>query len=184
MKKTKHILLILALLAIAAIFYLSADKIKSGGKALKKDIGIKTSASAIVSGVTYVKTVKDFTEFKIRAKSAEYFKDNGTTAFDGVDAEFFAKNGKGYRLTGKSGEYDSEKENIIIKGDVILLSGDGYELKTDSLSYSHDDKTLNTDDPVTVKRGGLTLEGIGMTLDMQDEKLKILKNVKGHIAGS
>ena len=184
MKKIKHILLILALTILAVIFYLSASKIKSSPKVARKAIAIKTNAAALVSGVVYTKSVKDFTEFKIKAKSAEYFKDSGTSIFDDVDAEFFSKSGKGYRLSGKNGEYDTKKENIIISGDVVLLSGDGYELKTDSLSYSHDDKKLNTADPVSVTQGDLSLKGVGMSLDVLQEKLIILKDVKGHISGS
>ena len=73
---------------------------------------------------------------------------------------------------------------ITIKGDVVLQSKSGYELKTDSLRYSYPKKVIATKDKVHVKIGDITFEGVGMRLNLQKERLKIKKEVKGHVEKS
>jgi LPS export ABC transporter protein LptC len=185
MEKVKHILLIIALFFIAVILNLSLKEIKGKkSKVFSSDIEIKTDASALLNGVVYTKTVKDFTEFMISAKSTEYFKSDGRSIFDDIHAKFYSQTGNEYRLTGDTGTYDTIDDTISIAGDVTLISDDGYELITDTLYYSYDDKTLTTEDAVSVKKGNISIEGIGMVLDLMDEKINIHKKVRGHVKDS
>jgi LPS export ABC transporter protein LptC len=184
MGRVKHILLITALFIIAVIAYLSFHEIKGKSRVLKKDVTIKTNACAVLDDVLYIKTMKDLTEFKIAAKNAEYFKADGRSTFKDINAEFYTENGIEYHLTGNLGTYDTKKEEFLVKGDVVLLSGAGYELKAGSLFYSYLNKTISTPDMVKIKKGGLTIEGIGMKLDLKKERINIMQKVRGHVAGS
>ena len=180
----KHIILIIALFIIIVIAFLSFDEIKGNKGAIDNSIQVKTSAAALLNDIVYIKTVKDFEEFNIRAKSGEYFKDENTSIFKDINADFYSKKGSEYNLIGDKGTYNTKDDEILVDGGVVLTSTDGYELRTDSLFYSYKTKTILTDDPVALKKGDLSLEGIGMKLDLDAERLNIIKKVKGHVKGS
>jgi LPS export ABC transporter protein LptC len=166
---------------IVFIAYLSFIEIKDKSGNLQKDIEMETSAFAELSDVFYIKSNKDFTEFEITAKNAEYFKKGGASSFEDIEVQVYTKDGSEYHLTGDRGTYNAKKGIITIKGDVVMKSESGYELKADSLFYSYIKKLITTKDKVIIKMGDITFEGVGMRLNLQKERLLIKNKVKGHV---
>lgn len=184
MKNIKNIILAVAVVIIAVIAYLSIAQI--GSKRNKGSAPENASATssddsnafATLSNIHYSKTVKDFTEFEITAGSVSYFKDNERSKFDDVEIRFFTRSGNEFLLNAKGGVYDVKKEEISIKGDVVLKSKSGYELKTDSLLYTNGDKIIFTPDAVRLTKDNMVLEGVGMKYDMKKDALTISRDVK------
>jgi len=60
---------------------------------------------------------------------------------------------------------------------VIIRNQDGYTLTTESLHYQTREQVASTDAPVRLSGKGLLVDAVGMTLDVEHRRLKLLATV-------
>jgi LPS export ABC transporter protein LptC len=60
---------------------------------------------------------------------------------------------------------------------IKLDSSDGYHLRTQSLKYEAEKKALRTSDPVEMSGPQLRVEGIGLIVELDHQRLRILRQV-------
>ena len=127
--------------------------------------------------VRYTETREGIKEWELEAASAQYFKDESTVILEKVKATFFGKNQETYVLVGEKGRFNTQTRAVEMFGGVELDSSDGYHFRTQSLKYQADKRELSTPDPVEGKGPQIRVEGIGMIVELDRQRLQILSQV-------
>jgi len=136
-----------------------------------------------IKDVHYSHTNQDAVkEWELNAKSAQFFKEKNQVIFKEPVVTFYSEQGKRYTLTGDEGELFTDTQNIKISGNVI---GKGYqgEFHTNSLTYNAQDKKITTEDRVRFQNKQFGVEGVGMVVDVEKEKLSLLNNIRAQGKG-
>ncbi len=113
----------------------------------------------------------------LKADSATYYKDRERLLLEGVKVSLYSE-GKVYRITGNTGEYNTKTRDIDINGQVVGVLPDSTELRTDTINYNHQKRIMTTDDKVLIKRGSITIDGVGVVINLNDKKMLILDKVR------
>jgi LPS export ABC transporter protein LptC len=177
-KRLKAFFLATSALALASVLVLFWVSVRSRGDrpAFKETF---PEASIAIEEVRYTHTNKNaFKEWELNASSAQYFKDEDVVHLTDIRVAFFAEGGKVYRLTAQRGELSPSSNNIWVHGGVTGKTSDGYEFETGQLRYHAASRKMSTEDKVALSSGKLAFEGRGMVVDLETEKLFLLKEVK------
>jgi LPS export ABC transporter protein LptC len=145
----------------------------------KKEPTQESSASAdlMLDRVHYIETREGVKEWELEAASARFYKDKNIALLENVKATYFGKNQESYVLVGKKGKFNTQTKNIEVFDDVRIDSSDGYHMRTQSLWYQTEKKELSTGDWVEVRGPQLRMEGIGLVVDLERQRVKILHQV-------
>ena len=63
-------------------------------------------------------------------------------------------------------------------GNVVGITDEGYRIQTDSFEYRAKERKIFTDDQVTLASKELVMTGKGMVVDLGEERLYILGEVR------
>jgi len=121
--------------------------------------------------------------WELTGKEAVYLKAEKEAIIKKPRLVFFHKNGETMELSGDEGHLflkDGGMEKMELQG-TVEVNFQGYILQTDELHYLQDDDRVVSPGKVTVKGQGLELEGVGMELSLQDEKIRLLDRVRTKI---
>ncbi|RPI48821.1 MAG: LPS export ABC transporter periplasmic protein LptC [Chloroflexi bacterium] len=127
--------------------------------------------------VHYLETREGVKEWELEAVSAVYFKDENSIVLEKVRAVFYGKGQEGYVLLGEKGKYNTQTKVIEVSDGVKIDSSQGYRLRTRSLTYQAEQRELRTSDPVEMKGPDLEVTGVGMVVDLNRQRVKILGGV-------
>lgn len=116
-------------------------------------------------------------EWELKADIARYFKDKKMIEMDNLEVVFYRSDGTIYKLTGRHGTIDIETENFNVGGDILGVMPDNTRFATQSFTYDNKKRLLTTRDKVIITRNKFTLEGVGMIIDIKEEKLSLLGKV-------
>jgi LPS export ABC transporter protein LptC len=116
--------------------------------------------------------------WELEAKSINQYEEQNVITLDGVKVTFYAKEGKSFIVTGRTGKFYQDSRNMELSGDVVLESNEGYRLRTQSVSYDHAQRKVVSSDPVEIEGDLFHLTGKGMQVDMEAKTFKILNQVK------
>jgi LPS export ABC transporter protein LptC len=136
-----------------------------------------SSADLKLDRVHYTETHEGVKEWELEANSAQYFKEESTILFDKVKATFFGKEGQAYILVGKKGTFNTQTKVIELFDDLKLESSDGYQMRTRSLKYEAGKREFRTADAVEIKGPQIRVEGIGLIVDLDRQRLQVLDQV-------
>ena len=121
----------------------------------------------------YTRTTAGKTEFVLDADVAELFHDKSQAVFDNGVLRFFTKEGRMLTLTGETGTFHGDTNDIDVQGNVIARSEDGYRCLTNTLHYDAEANQVKTDDPVLFFGDQINLRGKGMTIDVDSQHLTL-----------
>jgi LPS export ABC transporter protein LptC len=174
------VLLAIALLIIAIVlgsaFSQKRKAVMVKSQEVQKPPGdAQLEAKNVVYGYTNKQNIK---EWDLKADSARYFKDKKMIEMDNLEVVFYRPDGTIYKLTGKHGTIDLETENINVQGDITGVMPDNTRFATQSFSYDNKKRMVTSRDKVFIARDKFTLEGVGMIIDIKEEKLSLLGQVK------
>jgi len=116
-------------------------------------------------------------EWELKANTASYFQDKKTAGFEKVNVIFYSREGRIFTVQGDQGTLNTEAKDFKLSGNVVGTSSDGYKFRTESLTYTADNNEARTDKKVFLESPQFNLEGMGMVLDIKNQKLFLLKNV-------
>ena len=119
--------------------------------------------------------------WELDAKSIQQVQDTNILILEDLKVTYYTKEGRVVVVTGKKGKVNQESKDVEIAGDVVLTTSDGYRLKTNSAAYSHQARKVTSSDPVEIEGDQIRLVGVGMLVDMEAQKFRILSHVKTHI---
>ena len=81
-------------------------------------------------------------------------------------------------MKGREGSYNSQTEDVVIKGNVRVSSKkDGFRLTTERLRYSGKAGVVSTKGRFHMSSIRADIKGRGMEMDMVEENLKVLSEV-------
>lgn len=136
-----------------------------------------TSADLKLDRVHYTETREGVKEWELEATSAQYFKEENTILFDKVKATFFGKEGQAYILVGEKGRFNTTTKAMELFDGIKLESSDGYQMRTRSLKYQAGKREFRTSDAVEIKGPQIRVEGIGLIVDLNRQRMKVLRRV-------
>ncbi|TMA13518.1 MAG: LPS export ABC transporter periplasmic protein LptC [Deltaproteobacteria bacterium] len=124
--------------------------------------------------------------WEIFGDEARYLKEEKQAVIKNPRILFYSKDGKTLEATGKEGNlfFTGEQtdpqgsiDRMQMRGD-IQVSYQGFTFNTDELLYFKSKDQIVSPGRVTLKGDGMELEGVGMEIAIQDEKLHLAQNVK------
>ena len=132
-----------------------------------------------LENIHYEQTNQDaFKEWELDATSAQYFKSEERIALSAIRVTFFSNEGKIYKLSAESGEIYTNSQDVKVTGDVVVITDEGYRIEADSFYYNAEKRKIVTEDEVTLTNKEMVMTGKGMVVDLEKEKLYILKEVR------
>jgi LPS export ABC transporter protein LptC len=135
------------------------------------------SADLRLDRVHYTETREGVKEWELEATSAVYRKEGETMILEKIRATFYGRNQESYHLVGEKGKFNTQTKVIEVYDGVKIDSSDGYHIRTRTLKYQADQKELHTSDPVELEGPTMRVEGVGMVVDLNRERVKILGGV-------
>ncbi len=136
-----------------------------------------TQADLKLDRVHYTETRDGVKEWELEAISAQYFKEESTILFDKVKATFFGKEGQAYTLVGEKGKFNPQTKAMELFDGIQLESSDGYQMRTRSLKYEAGKRELRTADAVEIDGPRLRVEGTGLIVELDGQRLQVLRQV-------
>lgn len=175
--RRKALGLIVILLVLAVILILVMGKESKGPliKILPQGVDIQ------MKDIVYTDVGKDGTRMEIRAKTGQYLKEEGKAVFERIIAVLDQPGGHRYTLTGDRGIMWTEKKNIDVYGNVIIMWDDGQKLTTESIHYNGSRRILWTDDPVVHEGPRMRVQGKGLVVYLDKKELKLKSEVKASV---
>jgi len=139
----------------------------------------ETDANLEMNNVSYSTLASDnFKLWDLNAQTARIFEDGNKILLEDLHITFYQRSGTTYKLSADQGELDMETRNIHINGNVKAVLPDNATIKTQSAFYNNTSRVITSRERLTITRGALTMQGIGLTANLGTETVEILKNVK------
>lgn len=166
------------LLAIAGgilFYFFSTDKGVSPDS-LEQDSGF--GEDILIEGVRHFELKAESILWSVDAKEARFFQTNNIVQFDDIKVSFYPSAGGEMILIAKKGYYETDTRNMCAEGGVVGISDQGYEFWTQNLRYEAATKDIYSADKVTLRKGRLTIEGVGLKGSLDTRTIQILSFVK------
>lgn len=177
-RKIRFFLILMALGSLGFLATLTWLKLRPEGESKQLLAPPTSPADLQLNRVKYTETREGIKEWELEAFSVGYFQEENIVFFEKIKATFFGKNKVFYRLVGERGKLHIQTKTIEVFGGVEIDSSDGYHLRTRSLQYLAEKKELITSDQVEMRSPQFSINGEGMVVDLDRQRVKILSQVK------
>jgi LPS export ABC transporter protein LptC len=98
-------------------------------------------------------------------------------AFKDFHLRLEPESGSSMELEGKGGEYDRRTQEISLSGALRGMTNNGYQIMTDHIVINQKEGYVRTEEPVKIIGPFFSIEGKGLLMNMETEKLSILSDV-------
>lgn len=126
----------------------------------------------------YTEVGETNSKWEVKADTAKYIKKENLAVFERVKIKLTTSDGKVFIMTGNKGQMNTEKKDLQIKGNVVIVTDKGERFTTDYLNYSDAGKKAYTDAPVTMENKKMKIRGTGLTLYINTGELNLSSMVK------
>ncbi len=174
-KKQLPLLGVGILLAVVAIYLVKSDM-----KVVRETIfeEILPEEGLVIQGFQYNQENPDKgITWVLDAGEMRSSGDNKLISFYQFRLTLKAKDRPSFDLTGEQGSYSRDSGEITLQGNLEGISGDGYKLVTDQVLINEKSGQIRTESPVKISGPSFSVEGLGMSIDLERETLKILADV-------
>ena len=166
--------LIAILIAAVAIIKFNVNKPRNLLKALP-DVDLQ------IKGFVYTEVGEANAKWEVKAETATYNKKLNLAVFDRVQIKLTTSDGKVFEMSADKGRMFTDKKNVEIKDNVVIISDTGDRFSTDHLNYNDAEKKFYTDAQVVMENMRMKITGQGLSLYMNKGELNILSSVKARI---
>jgi len=164
----KKSLLVLASFLLFSLFLFMVQ----GEKASKLDIHLK--GESFLEGLKIIHKKNGLQNWILTAKRADISKDGNEA--DLTDVEMEVKN-KGITIFAEKGLYNLDTKKISIEG-TITAKNNAYSITASKIEIDSDAGLLTTGKEVLIEGKKFTLQGKGMEINNNEQKVRIMKDVK------
>jgi LPS export ABC transporter protein LptC len=164
----KKSLLVLASFSLFCLFFLMVE----GEKANKADVHL--NGSSFFEGLRIVQKKNGVQNWILTAKRADISKKGDEADLRDVKVEI--KN-KGVTVYAEKGLYNLDTKKISIEGP-ITAKNDSYSIATGEVEIDSPAGLLKTNEDVHIKGKKFVFQGRGMEIKNNEQKVRILKDVK------
>jgi LPS export ABC transporter protein LptC/lipopolysaccharide transport protein LptA len=147
---------------------ITSPSLEEGGRAI------------IFKDVDYSSEKKGVNDWRIRAKIAKKFIDKPEVELETIEGEYKPKADLSLSFKGTKGIMNTDEEKGTIDNIDILYKNE-YRMKSRFMEFDFKRGITSTTAPVEIQGSRLTLRGIGLTANTNDETVKIEKDVTGFI---
>lgn len=150
---------------------------------IKLIIDIEKGVGVEITKLHYTGVSQKGVTWNMDAERAQRIKGSEETMIQGIKAVFHSKEGAPYTLTAPDGSFKEADGSLDVKGGVVLKSEAGDTLMTDNMHYNAGTREITTSEPVTITNTSLKITGVGLHLELDTGRVRILKNVKAVVNG-
>jgi LPS export ABC transporter protein LptC len=142
------------------------------------------SADQIMYNASFVLTDNGLSRAQMQGDTLYFFDDNSRIESENPHITFFTATGaKDAVLTSRHGTSNTRTNNMIARGNVVVVSEDGRRLTTEELIYNQQKNEISSDSAFVLTEPDRRLEGIGFRSDPNMKNIQILKGVSGIARG-
>lgn len=135
-------------------------------------------ADLSLNQIDYTETRDGRPAWTLKADAASHDFSREQTEVENIHLVFFRQKQLGdMKLTAKSGAWRSQSGVLDVRDDVVVHSQGGYTCYADRLTYSEKDRMIRTDGPVRLVGEHMELRGVGMELDVDRSRVRLLSQV-------
>ncbi len=132
--------------------------------------------------VRHVATKDGVNQWSLKAVTVNYYQGKNSAVFEDLTVFLFSENNEETTLTARTGQFNTETNDIIATGDVEVVNGT-YILKSEELHYSDSKRVVRSFVPVKILNEGSVLTADKMESNL-DSGITILEgNVTGVLRG-
>jgi LPS export ABC transporter protein LptC len=181
--RLRHLLL---LLAIGLALVLAAVVMKRYQPPLVVPVAVPALPAGVdlaLQKIDYTHTEGGVARWRLVASRAEHQAESKFMLVKDLELTFFdVKGAQQMSLKARNGEINSDYSAVDVKDDVELFHRNGYVLRTDSLRYNQGDGMIRTDAPVRLTGPDVTLDGVGLRVDLAKRQLHVLSRVRAVVS--
>ena len=154
------------------------------GRGAQVDSGepVTTKADYRIKEVSLQEEMKDGVSWQLQADQAETFEQADKTVLRKVRIQIQEPE-RSWSVTGDEGEMIQATKDVVLKGNVVLVSSEGMRLETTRLRWDADTRRAWTDDPVTVYQKGTMVQGKGLDARVGDRHTRIKGRIQATFGG-
>lgn len=138
----------------------------------------KKGADYLLSEPQFVEMDGNRVILEVKALEASYFKEDESADLVEPRVEYLGRDNRKSFILGDHGKVFTEKNVVLLDGNVKLYTSDGYLLETPSVKYSGNERVAFTEKKVRLRGKGFDIKGVGFTANMEKEKFRINDNVE------
>lgn len=163
----KSLLVLASILLFSLLFYMV-----EGEKDSKLDIRLK--GESFLEGLKIIQKKNGVQNWILTAKRADISKDGNEANLTDIEMEV---KDKGITILAEKGLYNMNTKKISVEGP-ITARGNTYSITTEQVEIDSDAGFLTTGKDVRIEGKKFTLQGKGMEIKNNEQKVRIMKDVK------
>jgi len=180
--RKKKIIISTALIAVASIIAIVVYVQSNDNKSKNLIKALQESADLKIKGFTYTEVGKAKDKWEVKAETATYDKKQNLAVLERVQIKLTTVDGRIFVMNADKGRIITDKKDIEINGNVVMISDNGYRFYADYLNYNDAEKKIFTEAPVTMENKEMKVTGKGMTLYINKGELNIPSTVKAKLS--
>ncbi len=177
-------LVTLALILVVLVNRLAEEGVKQVDKRLATEPGMQQDYYLNDFSVTALDE-KGQPQHRLQANQLSHFSNGVQTELRQPTLEVYRQGKVEWRVVAERGEFNPQQDEVLLQGKVKLLQSSGtapLQLTTSSLRIQPQQGRAETDQPVTLIQAKNRIDAIGMEIDQQKQRLRLLSKVRGHYA--
>jgi lipopolysaccharide transport protein LptA/LPS export ABC transporter protein LptC len=136
--------------------------------------------AVVFKDVRYSGEKKGVLDWEIKAKVARKFIDKPEVEMEEIEGRYTPRADVSIAFKGAKGIMNTEAERGVVE-DVDILYKNEYRMKSRFMDFDFKRGLTTTTAPVDIKGSRLTLRGVGLTANTNEESVRIEKDVTGFI---
>jgi LPS export ABC transporter protein LptC len=142
------------------------------------DVFSNLEAELRVTGMTFVASREDVSEFVLRARRAFFMPDTNIAKLENVSVTATDEDQRNsFEVSCMRGELDMDTNDFLAEGNVRGTTGDGRHYTASWVRYDHERALLYTDAPVTMEDDTGAFRGDGFRYHVKQRRFRLLGNV-------
>jgi LPS export ABC transporter protein LptC len=151
---------------VAAALACGRDEVAPGRPLTTQAGAPERAPDQIIENGTHVVTREGVKRAVLQARQIEFYNAEAKVEADTMEMTFFDARGvEESRLTARYGEIDQRTEDVLARGDVMVVASDGTRISGEELRYDSAADRITSDRPVTIVREGNRIQGDGVEAD-------------------
>jgi LPS export ABC transporter protein LptC len=177
-KKVRNLVVICVLALAVAISGLLVINWRAAALYLKPIKIPKIKADLEIGNLFLTEEKEGMIRWKLEARVAECFRKSNNTLLEDLQVKLYKEDGRILTLRGDHARIDEKTRDMDVEGRVVVTTSDGLQLRTDSLQYEHSHGRISTEAPVRIDGRGVTISGVGLLMELANERISILRDVE------
>jgi LPS export ABC transporter protein LptC len=185
MSKTLHLRRLLALFIILSAATLAIMVFRYFSKAAYKENhrpSLQSSVDLALKTIHFTESSGGGIKWELFAAKGEYDKSAELSTLQ--DIRFVIKQVERYGnlvVTAREGQFAHASKKVTLAGDVLAKNDKGASFETSRITFDSGKQLFKTVEKVRMMDGGLTVEGKGMEMSMENKEARIMSQVTATI---